>query len=70
MGELTKTDNAGKNSPGPVYMFSDIVKYDQVGIFRLYTLQRRSYKIFVMNKLNLFFDLHRLQDGHSVLKFV
>ena len=70
MGELTKTDNAGKNSPGPVYMFSDIVKYDQVGIFRIYTLQRRSYKIFVMNKLNLFFDLHRLQDGHSVLKFV
>jgi len=70
MGELTKTDNAGKNSPGPVYMFSDNVKYDQVGIFRIYTLQRRSYKIFVMNKLNLFFDLHRLQDGHSVLKFV
>jgi hypothetical protein len=32
MGELTKTDNAGKNSPGPVYMFSDNVKYDQVGI--------------------------------------
>jgi len=29
MGELTKTDNAGKNSPGPVYMFSDNVKYDQ-----------------------------------------
>ena len=54
MGELTKTDNAGKNSPGPVYMFSDIVKYDQVGIFRIYTLQIRSYKIFVMNKLNLF----------------
>jgi hypothetical protein len=23
MGELTKTDNAGKNSPGPVYMFGD-----------------------------------------------
>ena len=21
MGELTKTDNAGKNSPGPVYAF-------------------------------------------------
>lgn len=30
MGELTKTQNAGKNSPGPVYMFSDNVKYDQV----------------------------------------
>ena len=32
MGELTKTSNAGKNSPGPVYMFSDNVKYDQVSI--------------------------------------
>jgi hypothetical protein len=21
MGELTKTDNAGKNSPGPVYIY-------------------------------------------------
>jgi hypothetical protein len=30
MGELTKTDNAGKNSPGPIYMFQDGVKYDQV----------------------------------------
>ena len=28
MGELTKTDNAGKNSPGPVYQFSDNIKYD------------------------------------------
>jgi len=28
MGELTKTDNAGKNSPGPVYMFNDQIKYD------------------------------------------
>jgi hypothetical protein len=33
MGELTKTSNAGKASPGPVYMFSDNVKYDQVSIF-------------------------------------
>ena len=23
MGELTKTDNAGKNSPGPVYQYQD-----------------------------------------------
>ena len=30
MGELTKTDNAGKNSPGPVYMYQDAVKYDNV----------------------------------------
>jgi hypothetical protein len=44
MGELTKTDNAGKNSPGPVYMFSDNVKYDQVGI-QLYFKFQRSYKI-------------------------
>lgn len=28
MGELTKTDNAGKNSPGPIYGFRDQVKYD------------------------------------------
>jgi len=32
MGELTKTDNAGKNSPGPVYAFSDNIKYDNVSI--------------------------------------
>ena len=30
MGELTKTDNAGKMSPGPVYMYQDSVKYDNV----------------------------------------
>jgi hypothetical protein len=28
MGELTKTDNAGKNSPGPVYQYQDLIKYD------------------------------------------
>eukprot|EP00356_Strombidium_inclinatum_P002412 CAMPEP_0170479560 /NCGR_PEP_ID=MMETSP0208-20121228/753_1 /TAXON_ID=197538 /ORGANISM="Strombidium inclinatum, Strain S3" /LENGTH=178 /DNA_ID=CAMNT_0010751981 /DNA_START=16 /DNA_END=552 /DNA_ORIENTATION=+ len=28
MGELTKTDNGGKNSPGPVYIYQDQVKYD------------------------------------------
>lgn len=30
MGELTKTDNAGKNSPGPVYMYGDNIKYENV----------------------------------------
>lgn len=28
MGELTKTDNRGKNSPGPVYIYEDRQKYD------------------------------------------
>ena len=32
MGELTKTDNAGKISPGPIYLYKDQVKYDQVSI--------------------------------------
>ena len=32
MGELTKTDNAGKNSPGPVYEYDDEIKYDKVSI--------------------------------------
>ena len=36
MGELTKTDNAGKNSPGPVYAFQDNVKYD--GVSQLWKL--------------------------------
>ena len=36
MGELTKPSNAGKNSPGPVYMFSDQVKYDQVSAISLF----------------------------------
>ena len=30
MGELTKTDNAGKNSPGPIYEYHDQIKYDNV----------------------------------------
>ena len=38
MGELTKTDNAGKNSPGPVYAFSDNIKYDNVSILIDFTL--------------------------------
>lgn len=38
MGELTKTDNAGKNSPGPVYAFSDNIKYDNVSIQVYFTL--------------------------------
>ena len=33
MGELTKTDNAGKNSPGPVYIYQDKIKYNEVSIF-------------------------------------
>ena len=33
MGELTKTDNAGKNSPGPVYMYGDTIKYENVSNF-------------------------------------
>lgn len=36
MGELTKTDNAGKNSPGPVYAFSDNIKYDNVSTTQIY----------------------------------
>lgn len=32
MGELTKTDNAGKNSPGPVYIYQDKIKYNEVSI--------------------------------------
>lgn len=44
MGELTKTDNAGKNSPGPIYDYQDQIKYDGVScnfnnnIFTLATL--------------------------------
>ena len=30
MGELTKTDNAGKNAPGPIYKFDDNIKYDNM----------------------------------------
>jgi hypothetical protein len=47
MGELTKTDNAGKNSPGPVYMFSDNVKYDQVGIFENIHFKQREVIKFI-----------------------
>ena len=66
MGELTKTDNAGKNSPGPVYMFSDNVKYDQVGIndFNWEVINYLSKKILIH------YLFTRLQDGHSELKFV
>jgi len=30
MDELTKTENDGKNSPGPVYSYQDEIKYDNV----------------------------------------
>ena len=30
MGDLTKTDNAGKHAPGPVYKFEDKIKYDKM----------------------------------------
>ena len=30
LGELTKTDNAGKHAPGPVYKFEDKIKYDKM----------------------------------------
>ena len=29
MGELTKTNNAGKQSPGPIYNYHDQVKYQK-----------------------------------------
>lgn len=29
MGELTKNNNIGKNSPGPEYKYTDKIKYDQ-----------------------------------------
>ena len=54
MGELTKTDNAGKNSPGPVYMFSDNVKYDQVGIFENIHFKQREVIKFIDRTLLIF----------------
>jgi len=30
MGDLTKTDNAGKHAPGPVYKYEDNIKYDNM----------------------------------------
>jgi len=54
MGELTKTDNAGKNSPGPVYMFSDNVKYDQVGIFEIIHFKQREVIKFIDRILLIF----------------
>lgn len=30
MGELTKTNNMGKQSPGPIYNYKDEVKYKKV----------------------------------------
>ena len=39
LGELTKTDNAGKNSPGPVYEYQDGIKYDSVSkLIKLYLM--------------------------------
>lgn len=35
MGELTKTDNAGKISPGPIYLYNDGIKFDNVRIIIL-----------------------------------
>lgn len=30
MGELTKLSNAGKQSPGPIYQYTDTAKYQNV----------------------------------------
>ena len=30
MGELTKLNNAGKQSPGPIYNYQDEIKYNKV----------------------------------------
>ena len=30
--ELTKTENIGKNAPGPQYMYDDKIKYSEVSI--------------------------------------
>jgi hypothetical protein len=38
MGELTKTDNAGKISPGPIYLYNDGIKFDNVRIIILIIL--------------------------------
>lgn len=51
LGELTKTDNAGKNSPGPVYKYQDQIKYDHV-----------SYTIVLSLSKYLFVE-YRCQDG-------
>ena len=53
MGELTKTDNAGKNSPGPVYQYQDQIKYDAVS--------NASLKYIISYK-------YRHQDGQWELK--
>lgn len=29
-GDLNKIDNAGKFSPGPQYLYQDMIKYDEV----------------------------------------
>ena len=57
MGELTKTSNAGKNSPGPVYMFSDHVKYDQV------STQISQNQKGVIKLIGLIFNFFRHLDG-------
>ena len=34
LGELTQLNNAGKNSPGPVYNYQDQIKYKFVTILK------------------------------------
>lgn len=52
MGELTKTDNAGKNSPGPVYAFSDNIKYDNVSILIYFPTTLNFIEANNLNKIN------------------
>lgn len=33
--ELTKTENIGKNAPGPQYMYDDKIKYSEVRVDRI-----------------------------------
>lgn len=66
MGELTKTDNAGKNSPGPVYQYQDLIKYDAVSKSLKYII---SYKYRHLDgQWELKLELEKISQGTISMK--
>ena len=52
--ELTKTENIGKNAPGPQYMYDDKIKYSEVRVDRISPFCALSNPLLVHGELFVF----------------
>ena len=52
--ELTKTENIGKNAPGPQYMYDDKIKYSEVSVDRTSPFSALSNPLLVHGEVFVF----------------